>query len=81
MEDLGLKDIKIKRKKQTKNIVEKRSNYEKTECTVLDIIFHIKDKIKEYDNDIERLNIPLRHLPEIQKKTLEEVLHAIEKKV
>ena len=44
----------------------------KTECTVLDIIFHIKDKIKEYDNDIERLNIPLRHLPEIQKKTLEE---------
>ena len=53
----------------------------KTECTVLDIIFHIKDKIKEYDNDIERLNIPLRHLPEIQKKTLEEVLHAIEKKV
>ena len=26
---LGLKDIKTKRKKQTKNIVEKRSNYER----------------------------------------------------
>ena len=51
----------------------------RTDVTIEEVEAYIHHKIQECENDIKRLNRPLCHLPEIQKQTLEDVLHAIDK--
>ena len=52
----------------------------RTDCTIEEIEQYIHHKIKEHENDMEQASqLIVREYYSIKKKTLEDVLHAIDK--